>query len=335
VRAANRNHATMSLPLFKSPGTIVLLDDDPDYLEMMAMVLPAQWPLRLFLRPQDCIRQLLQEPPHWDTDASAQQQIVDRWRRDRTPLIPQILRYWEQETARYGQPQVCVVDYSMPAMNGLKVLQALGDWPGSRVMLTGQADEQLAVTAFNEGLIQQFIPKQVSDMAHRLVESVQRLQVAASGRTAQIWRATLNPRQYSLLRSSSVARDLNGWTGRHWIEHVVIGDPFGILGRDAEGNVGWLQLEPASGLEELAELAEDSVTSVDALSDIRQGRQLVDLELREALSRRSPPALTAAFAIGQDEPLLGAMFPIGNEYCNAASSFSRWLAQQPAREVQE
>jgi CheY-like chemotaxis protein len=299
------------------------------------MVLPANWPLRLFLRPQDCIRQLLQEPPHWDTDASAQQQIVDRWRRDRTPLIPQILRYWEQETSRYGQPQVCVVDYSMPAMNGLKTLQALTDWPGGRVLLTGQADEQLAVTAFNEGLIQQFIPKQVPDMAHRLVESVQRLQVTASGRTAQIWRATLNPRQYALLRSASVARDLNAWVNRHWIEHVVIGDPFGILGRDAEGRVGWLQLEPASGLEELAEMAEDSITSHQALADIRQGRQLVDLELREALGRRTPPDLNPAFAIGQDEPLLGATFSVGPEYCDAATSFGRWLAAQPMRAVQE
>ncbi|HSV54853.1 MAG TPA: response regulator [Burkholderiaceae bacterium] len=312
-----------------------MLDDDPDYLEMMAMVLPANWPLRLFLRPQDCIRQLLQEPPHWDTDATAQQQIVDRWRRDRTPLIPQILRYWEQETARYGQPQVCVVDYSMPAMNGLKTLQALGDWPGTRVLLTGQADEQIAVTAFNEGLIQQFVPKQISDMAHRLVDAVQRLQVIASGRTAQIWRATLNPRQYSLLRSPSVARDLANWVSQHWIEHVVIGDPFGILGRDADGRVGWLQLEPASGLEELAEMAEDSITGYQSLADIRQGLQLVDLELRDALGRNTPPVLNAAFAIGQDEPLLGAMFPVGNEYCDAASGFNRWLAAQPARAVQE
>jgi CheY-like chemotaxis protein len=325
----------MSLPLFRSPGTIVLLDDDPDYLEMMALVLPDQWPLRLFLRPQDCIRQLLQEPPHWDVDASAQQQIVDRWRRDRTPLIPQILRYWEQETARYGQPLVCVVDYSMPAMNGLQTLQALGDWPGMRVLLTGQADEQLAVTAFNEGLIRQFIPKQVSDMAHRLVESVQRLQTAASGRTAQIWRATLNPRQYSLLRFPSVARDLVAWVTKHWVEHVVIGDPFGILGRDAEGRVGWLQIEPASGLEELAEMAEDSITDEQALSDIRLGRQLVDLELREALGRRSPPNLATAFPIGQDEPLLGAAFQVEASYCNTDSSFSRWLAQQAPRAVQE
>lgn len=323
----------MSLSLFKYPGTVVLLDDDPDYLEMMALVLPADWHVRLFLRPQDCIRQLLHEPPNWDADASAQQQIVDAWRRSNTPLIPQILAYWAEETSRYAQPQVCVVDYSMPGMNGIKTLQALGDWPGMRILLTGQADELLAVTAFNDGLIQQFIPKQSPDMARRLIEAVPRLQAMASARTQQIWRATLTPHQYTLLRSPTVARDLNAWVSQRWIEHVVIGQPFGILGRDAQGKAGWLQLEPASGLEELAEMAEAAVTGHQALIDIRQGRALVDLDLREALGRESPPELNPAFSIGQDEPLLGALFPIDPQYCPPETSRARWLARQPPRAV--
>lgn len=325
----------MSLPLFKFPGTVVFLDDDPDYLDMMAMVLPPQWHVRLFLRPQSFLKQLLSEPPHWDVDASAQQQVVDAWRKTGEPLIPQILRYWAGNSGRFGQPQVCVVDYSMPAMDGLTVLGALDDWPGMRVLLTGQADEQLAVRAFNEGLIHQFIAKQSTDMARNLIEAVQRLQVTAAGRTAQIWRATLSPRQYTLLRSPTVARDLARWVSQRWVEHVAIGNPFGILGRDAEGRVGWLQLEPASGLEELAEMADDAVASAQALADIRQGRQLVDLELREALGHSNPPELSPAFSIGQDEPLLGALFAVPPEYCPPESGYSRWLAQQPPREVRD
>ena len=30
----------MTFPLFHRPGTVVFLDDDPDYLEMLALVLP-------------------------------------------------------------------------------------------------------------------------------------------------------------------------------------------------------------------------------------------------------------------------------------------------------
>ena len=48
----------MSLPLFHCPGTIAFLDDDPDYLEMLALVVPPQWNVRLFSRASDCIVQL-------------------------------------------------------------------------------------------------------------------------------------------------------------------------------------------------------------------------------------------------------------------------------------
>ena len=43
-------------------------------------------------------------------------------------------------------------------------------WPGSRVLLTGQADEQVAVRAFNRGLIDQFIAKQTPDISRRLID---------------------------------------------------------------------------------------------------------------------------------------------------------------------
>ena len=68
----------MTFPLFHRPGTVVFLDDDPDYLEMLALVLPRHWHLKLFLRPGDCIAHLRQEAPFWDADAWNQQQLVEQ-----------------------------------------------------------------------------------------------------------------------------------------------------------------------------------------------------------------------------------------------------------------
>ena len=121
----------MTFPLFHRPGTVVFLDDDPDYLEMLALVLPRQWHLRLFLRPAEAIAHLLQEPPFWEADAWNQQQLISLWREGK-PLIPQILAYWSRYTERYALSRVCVVDFSMPGMDGLQVLAELGDWPGAR-----------------------------------------------------------------------------------------------------------------------------------------------------------------------------------------------------------
>ncbi|MGV3495137.1 MAG: response regulator, partial [Ramlibacter sp.] len=193
----------MTFPLFHRPGTVVFLDDDPDYLEMLALVLPRHWHLRLFLRPAECIAHLLQEPPFWEADAWNQQQLIELWREGK-PLIPQILAYWSRYTERYALSRVVVVDFSMPGMDGLQALAELGDWPGARVLLTGQADEQVAVRAFNRGLIDQFIPKQTPDISRRLVEAVERLLYTSHARHAQTWRSTLQQEQSALLRSPGV-----------------------------------------------------------------------------------------------------------------------------------
>jgi CheY-like chemotaxis protein len=324
----------MSFSLFHRPGTVVFLDDDPDYLEMLALVLPRQWHIKLFLRPVECINYLQQEPPFWEADAWNQQQLIDQWREGKR-LIPQILGYWSQYTERYALTRVCIVDYSMPGMDGLQALGELVDWPGSRVLLTGQADEQVAVRAFNRGLIDQFIAKQTPDISRRLIDAVEHLLATPNARHAQTWRATLGPEQNALLRMPSVARDLAGFASKRWNEHVVIGSPFGILGMDAAGHVSWLQLETSEGLQAMAELAELEGVPPSGLHEIRQGLKLVDLELRQGLGRSGPPQLAATFPVGQDGTLLGALFAVESPLCpDPGNSYNNWLARQNKRHVQ-
>jgi CheY-like chemotaxis protein len=325
----------MSFPLFHRPGAVVFLDDDPDYLEMLALVLPRQWHVELFLRPVECINYLQQEPPFWEADAWNQQQLVENWRNGK-PLVPQVLGYWSKYTERFALTRVCVIDYSMPGMDGLQALAELVDWPGSRVLLTGQADEQVAVRAFNRGLIDQFIAKQTPDISRRLIEAVEHLLHTPNARHAQTWRATLSPEQNALLRTPSIGRDLASFAATRWVEHVVIGDPFGVLGMDAAGHVSWLQLETPDGLKALGELAELEGVSPSDVDDIRQARKLADLELRQALGRGGAPQLAAAFPVGEGASLVAALFPVESPLCpGQANSYGNWLARQEKRHVRD
>ena len=324
----------MSFPLFHRPGTVAFLDDDPDYLEMLALVLPRRWHVKLFMRPAECIYYLQQEPPFWEADAWNQQQLITEWR-DGKALIPQILAYWSKYTERYALTRVCVVDYSMPGMDGLQALGELTEWPGARVLLTGQADEQVAVRAFNRGLIDQFIAKQTPDISRRLIDAVEQLLATPNARHEQTWRVTLSPEQNAMLRTAAAARDLKAFAAKHWIEHVVIGQPFGVLGMDAAGRASWLQLETRNGLHALAEVADLAGAPVTALDEIRRGRKLADVELQQSLGHKGAPQLTAAFPIGQDEALLGALFPIEPPQApDVTNSYTSWLTRQEQRTVQ-
>ncbi len=318
----------MSFAPFHRPGTVVFLDDDPDYLEMLALAMPRQWNLRLFQRPQACLDHLAGEPAAWEADAWRQQALVDRWR-DGQPLLPQLLQYWSASAERHALTRVVVVDFSMPGMDGLQVLQRLQDWSGSRVLLTGQADEQVAVQAFNRGLIDQFIAKQMPDMARHLVHVVQRLLAQPHPRHVHTWRATLRPEHVAVLRLPGVGADLEELASRRWVEHVVLGDPFGVLGLDAAGTPVWLQLEQPSDLPALAETAESAGLPVSAVQEIRAGRQLANLEVAAALGQA--PTLAEAFPVGGTGHLLGALFPLAG---TCGEGYAAWLAGQPRRRVE-
>lgn len=326
----------MSLNLFHCPASIAFLDDDQDYLQMLGLMLPERWNVRLYTRVDDCLAALEHETAAWEADAWTQQQIIDRWRQGATPLLPQVLDYWAGPArARYALTHACVVDYSMPQMDGLQVLAALDEWPGLRVLLTGQADEQIAVDAFNRALIDQFLPKQAPDMAERLLSVLRHMPSDADNRCSQIWRSTLTPVQNAQLRVPSTAQAIhNVLRQQGYVEHVVLGEPFGVLGRTAEGRVGWLQIEPLSGLEELEQLAESVGADATALAEIRAGRQLIDLELAQALGHGEPPRLQSAFPLGHDGSLLAALFLVDPAHAPPmACSYQSWRAQQPERAV--
>ncbi|HSV46731.1 MAG TPA: hypothetical protein VLJ58_13170, partial [Ramlibacter sp.] len=117
---------------------------------------------------------------------------------------------------------------------------------------------------------------------------------------------------------------------------IVVGDPFGVLGMDAAGQVSWLQLETPAGLEGLAEMADVEGLPPSGVEDIRKGRKLIDLELRQALDGGQPLALTPAFPVGDEKALLGALVPIGPEHSpDPANSYSGWLGRQEKRHVRD
>lgn len=326
----------MSFTLYRRPGGVVFLDDDPDYLEMLAEVMPLDWHARFFLRPVECINTLQQEPPLWEADAWQQQEIINRWR-EGVALIPQILRYWREDgTARFALTQVCVVDYSMPAMSGLRALSELTGWSGSRVLLTGRADEQLAVSAFNRGLIEQFIPKQSPEIRLRLTDAIQNLLRLPDARHQQTWRATLTREQHALLCNPAIAQTLESLALKQgWIEHVVIGAPFGVLALDRKGSVSWLQLEPGEKLPELAEMAESQGWDPSTVQDIQAGKKLIDLELQLALGANHKPQPRPAFALADDPAFLyAALFTVNDTFSpGLMNSHERFIATSGERKL--
>lgn len=323
------------LSLFHRSGGVLFLDDDPDYLETLGMVMPGHLQVELYLRPVSFLERMRSETARWEADTALHLHMIERWRHGQH-LLPQVLRYWAGNPARYQLAQTCVVDYAMPGMDGLKVLGHLVDWPGARILLTGQADEQIAIQAFNGGLIDQFIPKQIPDITGRLLGHLAKLSGTPHPRLNALWRAVLQPAQQSVLQVPSVARALQRMAQSGWVEYVVLGEPFGLLGLDAQGRCHWLQLEQPSSLGDLAELAGTAGLGSDLVKAVRAGQQLPAVELHQQLGLRGPIRTAPAFAVGDDGLLIAAAFALDAADLPAPIyAYRNFLEAQGGRHIQD
>ena len=292
-------------PLYHRPGSVVLLDDQPDALERLAAVLPEDWNIVTFASPHSCLNYLQQEPPRWEADFWAQRRMIDDWY-ENAPLIPQILAYWADQPGRNSLTQVFVCDDMMPGMDGLDLLGELVDWPGYRVLLSSGEDDPLE-TASISGLVDRCVAKHAPDLVTRLADAVNGFLAMPNARSQQIWSRTLSVDQALLLRMPSIAEDLANFARRTWVEWVAIGEPFGVLGIDGAGRVSWLQLEPVGELAALAKAAARYGATPCEQDDIRHGRCISDYKLQKCLGRSTAASVLPAFYVGDDGELLAAI----------------------------
>ena len=324
-----------NFPLFHASGTVVFLDDAIDYLELVGMVLPGNWHVQMYSRPSHFLRRMEGEAQRWEADVALHLAMLERHRHGQ-PLIPLVLDYWAGHAERYRLARLCVVDYAMPGADGLQVLSSLVDWPGARVMLTGQAEDQIAIRAFNEGLIEQFVQKQTQQVAQVLTGTLSRMLSQPHARMDAAWRTALRPEQLALLRSPSVDEQLGDYARRHWVEHAVIDEPFGVLGLRSDGTCEWMQLEPAGHLGELAELAASAGLPPPLVRDIEQARRLAAVELHQQLRMNGPVRTAETFALGDGGLMTAAVFELsGADIGTDIPSWQAVLDAQGERLVQD
>jgi CheY-like chemotaxis protein len=322
----------MRFPLYHRPNALVFLDDDSSYLDMLAIVMPRDWSVRLFTHIDDCLQHFASENTLWESDVWLHQQMADATRTGAL-VIPEILEYWKSNQHRYALTQTCVVDFAMPAMTGLEFLKKVPVFPSNRVLLTGKADELIAVSAFNDGLIDRFIPKQHHDIGRHLTGVLTEQHQKPMEFHEGIWRSALKKEQYAVLQETTVQLDLHKLVReRQWVEYVVLPAPFGILALNQHGRAHWLQLELRSELATAADLAQSTGQTSAVVQSVREGRQFINTELLMALGSDQETRLSPTFDIGISDGLVGAFFTI-EPSLTYGISHHEFLASLPPRTV--
>src|SRR5690606_1228923 len=152
---------------FYHPTSILVLDDDPLFLESLDFQFSEEVSCQTFTRPDAALQHLTaqasQHPsfPRYFKDASALDARTDMRVGDRLLRLQlSDLRSVIDDPARQQRVAVAVVDYDMPKMTGVEFCRAIRHLPVKTILLTGKAGLETAIGAFNEGVIDCFLQKQ-------------------------------------------------------------------------------------------------------------------------------------------------------------------------------
>ncbi|HEY5644624.1 MAG TPA: hypothetical protein VIS76_01660 [Pseudomonadales bacterium] len=229
--------ADISLTPYFHPTTICFVDDNESFLDSLDLELPGGWACRTFSDPEAALSYLNEPtalPPLMDRCFSLQREAGDALIRLDLGLIEQEISHVD----RFRRNSVLVVDYAMPSLDGLELCAGLTDPHIRRAMLTGVADEKLAVEAFNAGLIHRFIPKHGPDpirTIHRFVNEL--LRDYFNQYTARL-KNTLAIDPPPFLVDPLAAAHVQSLIAEHaLVEYYLVDDPPGLLMLKSSGEI--------------------------------------------------------------------------------------------------
>ena len=163
------------------PTTIVLVDDEDKYLKILSSSLLSSMnvAVKTFKNPIDALKFLNEEYipcPFNDRCIKS----VQSYEYEHEVFDISINELYKEvyNPNRFHQISTIVVDYNMPGINGLTFCEQIKLPHVQKILLTGVADENLAVKGFNDQLIHQFLFKQGHKPLDQLNETLLKRQTA-------------------------------------------------------------------------------------------------------------------------------------------------------------
>lgn len=264
---------------FYFPTQVVLIDDDPDFLEGISLMLSKNLSFKLFQSATSALNYVNKAHLHVDllqrcyTSYKTGPQESDALSHiDIGKIHLEILNGFRFQTC-----STVIVDYSMPEMNGLEFLKELRNPFIKKVLLTGQADMELAIKAFNQQLIDQFIDKHDPRLKPKLNATIASFQDQYFRSAFKLVTDPIianNQDGYLLNREfQDFFEELRRQTG--CVEYYLLDNPHsGFLLVDGDGGRQCLLVYTQEALEEHLELLTEMEAPRELLNLVRAGQVL-------------------------------------------------------------
>lgn len=265
--------ADLSVFPYYYPTTVALIDDNPAFLQSLSLQLHEDLAYLLYTRPQEALARI--NRPRTEDPLYRRVFRGEEQHRSTDRVIHLDLALIEREIsnpARFEDISVVVVDYDMPAMNGLEFCHAVQDSRIKKVLFTGVADEKVAVRAFNEGAIDRFILKNQSDAVSIVNQTIAELQRAYFREISSTLTSTLMLDPPGFLTDPVFLRMFHELMREsRIIEYYLVSDPLGFLMLSDQGEICRLVIMDAQELEKQARWAREQGAPEAIVAAVERG----------------------------------------------------------------
>ena len=265
------------LPVYRHPTLTVLIDDSQTFLNSLSFQLDPQVARKVFHDTHTAIT-WLQQAHRQSANRNLpicvgyDEETLSFERRTIAVDLDQIYRQ-VMNPQRFFMPSVLVIDYAMPQMNGIEFCQEIHDLPCKKILFTGQADEKIAIDAFNRGLIDRFIKKSDPNALDHLETEIHNLQTAFFISQSRTLKELLARHSYTFLSDPAIGALAEQLCSRYgFVEYYLFPNPTGILFFDANGKATLMVVETEASLISHFEIAQDVGGPPELLSALRELR---------------------------------------------------------------
>jgi CheY-like chemotaxis protein len=247
----------LKISLCEHATTAVFIDDNDDFLEQIGSRFNEILPYKTFNNPIEAIQYLNEE--------SKEGSFIDRCitiseeGRYDAPLSRLEIRNIQKEinhSDRFKEIAVVIIDYAMPGMDGIEFCRQLKKRNKQIILLTGEADDQIALNALNKGYVNVFIKKSVHNLRNVLLEEIRACERRYFINLSNIILSQCKLNIIPLLEDETVAHFFYKIIQENnLVEHYLINDLGDFLLADKDGNLSLFSIKSDEEIQGLYDYA--------------------------------------------------------------------------------
>jgi CheY-like chemotaxis protein len=183
-----------TIPSFSFPTTVLLIDDNVEFLKSVAIGLPTDTATFNFYSDPRCALSYINEKYQSSEFAQGLINLIDEEEFEHRTIdinVRDIYRIMYNQ-ARFQQISAVVVDFHMPGLDGIEFCKSIKNPHIQKILLTSIVDESKAIEVLNEGLIHTFIRKQSPTIMQQLSQAINQAQTRYFANLSQIVQQVIN-----------------------------------------------------------------------------------------------------------------------------------------------